>query len=85
MNPELRPPSGARKAGSPSDKDGFTSRSVRRSEMLASSETAIASASRAKASGWPWKLPFETISPESTRTRGLSVPALSSTATVSST
>jgi hypothetical protein len=53
--------------------------------MLASSETAIAIASRANATGWPWKFPAETISPLSTRTSGLSVPAFNSTETVSST
>ena len=37
-------------------------RSTRRSEMFASSATAIARQSSAKATGWPWKFPFETIS-----------------------
>src|SRR2546423_822757 len=58
MKPEFSPPSAVRNAGSPSDRFGLTRRSTRRSEMLASSEHAIASASSAKASGWPWKLPF---------------------------
>ena len=62
MKPELSPPSGVRNAGSPSESDGFVSRSTRRSEMFASSAIAIASASSAKASGWPWKFPFETSS-----------------------
>ena len=82
MNPEFRPPSVVRNAGSPPERLGLTSRSTRRSEMLASSETAIASASRANASGWPWKLPLETRSSSETRTSGLSVAELSSTETV---
>ena len=40
MNPELSPPSWVRNAGRPSDSDGLTSRSTRRSEMDASSATA---------------------------------------------
>ena len=43
----------------------------------------MASMSRAWATGWPWKLPPEITSPSS-KTSGLSVEALSSTATVSS-
>src|SRR5436309_6529922 len=54
MNPEFRPPSTVRNAGSPSDRFGLTRRSSRRSEMFASSELAIARASSANASGWPW-------------------------------
>ena len=46
--------------------------------MLASSDTAIASASSANASGWPWKFPAETSMPSSTSTSGLSVAAFSS-------
>ena len=46
-------------AGGPRRASGSTSRSTRRSEMLASSAAAIASASSANASGWPWKLPAE--------------------------
>ena len=48
--------------GSPSERDGFTIRSTRRSEMFASSATASTRLSSAKATGWPWKLPFDTIS-----------------------
>ena len=62
MKPELRPPSRTRNGGSPSESVGLTIRSMRRSEMLASSATAIASTSSAKASGCPWKLPADTIS-----------------------
>ena len=85
MKPLFSPPSDVRKAGRPPDSDGLTSRSTRRSEMLANSATAIASASSANASGWPWKLPFETRMPSSTSTSGLSVAAFNSTATVDST
>src|SRR3982751_2698673 len=56
MNPELRPPSLVRNAGRPSDRFGLTSRSTRRSEMLASSATAIARASSANARGWAREL-----------------------------
>src|SRR3954465_1794765 len=52
MKPEFSPPSVVRNAGSPSERFGFTRRSTRRSEMFASSDVAIASASSAKASGW---------------------------------
>ena len=60
-------------------------RSTRRSEMLASSATAIARQSSANATGCPWKLPFETISRSSRRTSGLSVAALISIETVRAT
>ena len=84
MKPELSPSSRAtRNGGSPSERLGLTSRSTRRSQMFASSAHAIARQSSAIATGCPWKLPFETISSSSeTRTSGLSVAALSSTATV---
>ena len=85
MKPELIPPSAVRNGGRPSERLGLTRRSTRRSEMLASSETAIASASSPKASGCPWKFPFETTCPSSSSTSGLSVAALSSTVTVPST
>jgi hypothetical protein len=81
MKPELRPPSTVRNAGSPSDSVGFTIRSVRRSEIEASSDTAIASASSANATGSPWKFPFETSISSSTSTSGLSVAAFSSVET----
>lgn len=48
MKPELRPPSATRKAGRP-DSDGLHSRSMRRSEMHASSDVAIARKSSALA------------------------------------
>ena len=78
MNPELSPPSTVRKAGSPSERVGLTIRSVRRSEIDASSATAIASESSANATGSPWKFPFETSMSSSTSTSGLSVAAFSS-------
>jgi len=85
MNPELIPASTARKAGSPCDRAGSISRSVRRSEIEARSANAMAQKSAAKASGWPWKLPVEATSPAppspSTRTTGLSVTEASSRST----
>ena len=86
MKPELSPSSRAtRNGGNPSERLGLTSRSVRRSLMFASSAQAIARQSSPIATGWPWKLPFETISSSSRRTSGLSVAALTSIATVRST
>ena len=40
----------------------------------------MASTTSASATGWPWKLPPETISPVSAKTRGLSVAAFTSRA-----
>src|SRR5438046_889356 len=59
MNPELRPPSSVREAGSPSEYAGLTSRSVRLSHILASSLTAIARETRARATGCQGALPHE--------------------------
>ena len=56
IRPEFSPPSFARKRGSPLSVP-FTRRSVLRSEMLASSESAIAIKSIGSATGCPWKLP----------------------------
>jgi hypothetical protein len=53
--------------------------------MLANSLTAIAMMSSANATGCPWKLPFESTSPSSGKTSGLSVAALSSTEAVCAT
>ncbi len=62
MKPELSPSSRAtRNGGSPSERLGFTIRSVRRSLMFASSAHAIARQSSPIAIGWPWKFPLETI------------------------
>ena len=77
MKPELSPWRRARNGGSP-ESDGFTSCSTRRSEMVASWEAAMARTSSAKDTGWPWKLPPETMSPTSANTRGLSVAAFTS-------
>ncbi len=63
MNPEFRPAPPARNGGSPSFNDGFTRRSMRRSEMPASALSAMARKSSANAIGSPWKLPPEMISP----------------------
>ena len=71
IRPELVPGSLARNAGRSRLNAGSSIRSVRRSEMLASSEIAIASMSPAKASGSPWKLPVDITSPSGTMT-GLS-------------
>ena len=78
MNPDESPGSAVRKAGSPWDRSGFTSRSTRRSAMAWSVVSAVARKSSACATGWPWKLPPEMTSP-SWNTSGLSVDALSST------
>src|SRR5438067_2097827 len=51
MNPEFKPGSGARNGGNPDDNAGFTSCSMRRSEIDASSATAMASMSSASATG----------------------------------
>ncbi len=52
---------------------------MRRSEMLLNSVTATVAKSKAKASGWPWKLPPEITSPVSGNTTGLSTTDPSST------
>src|SRR3989304_4773183 len=56
INPECRPPSLVRKAGSPL-RCGLTRRSMRRSAMVASAAVAMASTSSARATGRPGKLP----------------------------
>jgi hypothetical protein len=56
MKPEFGPPRFTRKAGRPL-RNGLTSLSTLRSEMLVISETAMQSTSRAQATGWPWKFP----------------------------
>src|ERR1041385_4282335 len=61
----------------PEDRAGFTSCSMRRSAMVPSSARAMEAKSRAKATGWPWKLPPERMAPSS-KTSGLSVTALAS-------
>ena len=78
MKPDESPGSAVRKAGSPWERSGFTSRSTRRSAIAWSVVSAIARKSSAWATGWPWKLPPEITSP-SGNTSGLSVEALSST------
>ena len=82
MYPELSPGSAVRNAGRPCERSGFTRRSTRRSAIACRVVRAMASKSSAWATGWPWKLPPEMTSPSS-NTSGLSVEALSSTATVS--
>ena len=68
-----------RKAGSPCERSGFTSRSTRRSAIACSVVSVMASRSSAWATGCPWKFPPEITSPLS-NTSGLSVEAFSSTA-----
>ncbi len=53
MKPELRPAPGARNAGRPSLKAGFTNLSMRRSDIPARALNAMAKKSKAKASGSP--------------------------------
>ena len=53
MKPECTPPCLVRKAGSPSDRAGFTSRSSRRSDTLAYSARAMPRKSMARATGCP--------------------------------
>ena len=83
MKPDESPGSSVRKAGRPCDRSGLTSRSTRRSAMACRVVSVMARKSSACATGCPWKLPPEITSP-SAKTSGLSVDALSSTATVSS-
>ena len=80
MSPDCSPPLVVRNAGSPLS-DGSTRRAVRRSLIVASGTSAAARKSAARASGWPWKLPPDTISPDSAKTIGLSVAALASIST----
>ena len=77
----LQAAAGVRNAGSPLSA-GLTSRSERRSLIVASCASAIASMSAASATGAPWKLPPDTISPSSANTMGLSVAALASVSSV---
>ena len=80
ISPESRPPRRVRNAGRPLSA-GLTSRSERRSLIVASCATPMASRSAASATGAPWKLPPDTISPSSAKTIGLSVAALASIST----
>ena len=85
IRPELRPLSAVRNGGSPLT-SALSRRSLRRSLIVARCVTAIASMSAASATGAPWKLPPETMSPSaSAKTIGLSVAAFISIASVRST
>ena len=66
-----------RNGGSPWDLAGSSSRSVRRSQMAATSLAAMARKSHTKASGAPWKFPHDSTRP-SGRIIGLSMAASSS-------
>ena len=59
----------------------LTMRSMRRSEMEASSAQAMPRKSKGRAMGSPWKLPPEITAPSSQKSRGLSVTAFSSIST----
>src|SRR5205823_6071065 len=79
MYPESRPECRVRNGGS-SERKPVIIRKRRRSEILPSSLRPMLAVSSASASGSPWKLPPESTASSSAKTRGLSVPALSSTA-----
>ena len=71
MRPESTPTSCARNGGRPWLRVWSSARSVRRSEIDATSATAIARKSSTYATGAPWKLPLDSTRPSSVRT-GLS-------------
>src|SRR5438477_1698599 len=81
MRPEFTPGSSARKGGRPCERCGSRSRSTRRSAIDPTSAAAMARKSAAKASGSPWKLPFDSTSPFSI-TIGLSIVDESSTSAI---
>src|SRR6266542_1845118 len=72
MNPEFMPGRSTRNAGRPLFVAGSSSRYSRRSEIEANPTVAAARASSDTATGWPWKLPPESTSPDSGKTIGLS-------------
>lgn len=80
--PESTPGSSTRNAGSPCERAGSSMRSVRRSDMLATSATGMARKSSTYATGAPWKLPFELTRPSSSTTGLSTVAASSRSATV---
>ncbi len=84
MKPELSPACSTRNGGSP-EKASLVSFSIRRSEIEASSASAMARKSAAKAIGSPWKLPPEIVTPSRAKTSGLSVAEFISTASFAST
>ena len=81
MYPLLSPASVVRKGVSPLERAAFTMRSMRRSEMLASSAQAMPRKSKGRAMGSPWKLPPEMTASSYRNMRGLSVTAFSSIST----
>ena len=81
MKPLFTPPSVVRKRVRPLEREALTMRSIRRSEMLASSAQAMPRKSKGRAMGSPWKLPPEMTASSSQKRRGLSVTALSSMST----
>ena len=79
MKPELVP-AGGQERRQAAENAGSSIRSTRRSLIEASSDTAMASMSAAKASGSPWKFPVVMTSPSGTMT-GLSTTEPSSVVT----
>ena len=77
ISPELTPASGARNGGSPCDRVGSSSRSVRRSLIAPTSAIEIARKSATAAMGAPWKLPHDSTRPSGSTT-GLSMNETSS-------
>ena len=77
MWPESTPGSSAKNAFNPRFLATSKKRSVRRSDMLATSAATIAKKSRTYATGAPWKFPFDATRP-SNATTGLSTAAASS-------
>ena len=82
IKPLLTPPLVVRKRVRPLERAALTMRSMRRSEMLASSAQAMPRKSKGRAMGSPWKLPPEITASSSQNSRGLSVTALSSMSTL---
>ena len=82
MSPESTPTSSARNGGSPLLRVRSSARSVRRSEMDATSATAIARKSSTYATGAPWKFPFDSTRPSEVTT-GLSTADASSRLAIS--
>ncbi len=81
IKPLFRPPWVVRKGVRPQLRALLTMRSMRRSEMEASSAQAMPRKSKGRAMGSPWKLPPEITAPSSQKSRGLSVTAFSSMST----
>ena len=81
ISPELTPASSTRNGGSPCDRVGSSSRSVRRSAIDPTSAAAMARKSHCRATGAPWKWPHDSTRP-SGNTVGLSIADRSSMSAV---